>query len=52
LSKGVISVSDASAIIYGVLLIVFLLAEPRGVVGLGHRIWMLSQRRRRIPAIA
>jgi branched-chain amino acid transport system permease protein len=52
LSKGVISVSDASAIIYGLLLIVFLLAEPRGVVGLGHRLWMLSRRSRRVPAIA
>jgi branched-chain amino acid transport system permease protein len=53
LGKGVISVSDASAIVYGILLIVFLLAEPRGVVGLGHRLWLMSRRRRRpVPAIA
>ncbi len=32
-----IPVGDAAAILYGLLLIVFLLVEPRGMVGLGHR---------------
>ncbi|MHB8682147.1 MAG: branched-chain amino acid ABC transporter permease [Acidimicrobiales bacterium] len=54
LGRGVISVSDTSAIVYGVLLIVFLLVEPRGVVGLGQRLWGLALRlrnRRRVPAV-
>ncbi len=41
-----IPTGDASAVIYGVLLIVFLLTEPRGVVGLGHRVAVLARRRR------
>ena len=41
-----IPVGDAAAILYGLLLIVFLLAEPRGVVGLGHRATLLLGRRR------
>ncbi len=41
-----IPVGDAAAILYGVLLIVFLLVEPRGVVGLGHRVALLARRRR------
>jgi branched-chain amino acid transport system permease protein len=35
---GVMTVSDASAIVYGVFLVIFLLAEPGGVVGLGRRV--------------
>jgi branched-chain amino acid transport system permease protein len=35
---GVLQPTDAAAIVYGVLLIVFLIAEPRGVVGLVERI--------------
>jgi len=46
LGGGVISVSDASAVIYGGLLIVFLLIEPRGVVGLVTRLRTLATRRR------
>lgn len=49
-----IPVGDAAAILYGLLLIVFLLAEPRGVVGLGHRLALLVRRRRvplRAPAV-
>jgi branched-chain amino acid transport system permease protein len=41
-----IPVGDAAAIVYGLLLIVFLLLEPRGVVGLGHRAAQLARRRR------
>ena len=41
-----IPVGDAAAILYGLLLIVFLLAEPRGVVGLGHRANLLAGRLR------
>lgn len=41
-----IPVADAAAILYGLLLIVFLLAEPRGVVGLGQRAALLARRRR------
>lgn len=44
-----IPVTDASAILYGLLLVVFLLLEPRGVVGLAHRIGSLVRRRRAIP---
>jgi branched-chain amino acid transport system permease protein len=49
-----IPVGDAAAIVYGLLLIVFLLLEPRGVVGLGHRAALLARRRRvlsRAPAV-
>lgn len=38
-----IPVSDASAIVYGLLLIVFLLTEPAGLVGLGRRIARLHR---------
>jgi branched-chain amino acid transport system permease protein len=41
-----IPVSDGAAIVYGLLLIVFLLMEPRGVVGLGHRVALLGRHRR------
>jgi branched-chain amino acid transport system permease protein len=44
-----IPVTDATDIIYGVLLITFLLVEPRGVVGLAHRIGSLVRRRRATP---
>jgi branched-chain amino acid transport system permease protein len=39
-SHGILTVSDASAIVYGVFLIVFLLLEPRGIIGLGQRIFI------------
>ncbi len=41
---------DAATIVYGVLLIVFLLLEPRGIVGLAHRIGSLVRRRREVTA--
>jgi branched-chain amino acid transport system permease protein len=41
-----ISVSDASRIFYGVAIVVFLIVEPRGVVGLGQRIGRLVSKRR------
>jgi len=52
LGGGIISVTDTSTIVFGVLLVVFLLVEPRGVVGLGRRIWEIGMRwrgRRRTP---
>ncbi|MHB8328214.1 MAG: branched-chain amino acid ABC transporter permease [Acidimicrobiales bacterium] len=53
LGGGVISVSDTSAVIYGALLIVFLLVEPRGIAGLGQRLWLLAVRRKtRAPSSA
>jgi len=47
---GVVSTGDAANFIFGVLLIVFLIVEPRGVVGLGSRIAALAGRLRRAPA--
>lgn len=44
LGGGVISVSDTSAIVYGIGLIVFLLIEPGGMVGLGRRLGRLATR--------
>jgi branched-chain amino acid transport system permease protein len=44
-SHGILTVSDASAIVYGVLLVVFLLVEPRGVIGIGRRLSSLARRR-------
>jgi branched-chain amino acid transport system permease protein len=44
ISSGDISPADAAQIAFGVLLIVFLLVEPRGVVGLGARIVALFRR--------
>ncbi len=44
-----IPVTDATDIVYGVLLVVFLLVEPRGLVGLAHRIGSLARRRRATP---
>jgi branched-chain amino acid transport system permease protein len=43
-NNGVISPSDASDIVFGVLLVVFLLLEPRGVVGLARRLAVLANR--------
>ena len=45
-NQGFISATDAAAIIYGVLLIVFLLLEPRGVAGVGQRLSVLLRRDR------
>jgi branched-chain amino acid transport system permease protein len=42
--NGVLTVSDASAIVYGVFLVVFLIVEPRGLVGLGRRLAALARR--------
>jgi branched-chain amino acid transport system permease protein len=36
--SGGITPGDLSSIVYGVLIIVFLVAEPRGIVGLGDRV--------------
>lgn len=44
-----IPVTDATDMLYGVLLVVFLLLEPRGIVGLAHRIGSLVRRRRAAP---
>jgi len=44
-NHGSISVSDASAIVYGVVLVVFLLVEPRGIMGLGRRLASFRGRR-------
>jgi branched-chain amino acid transport system permease protein len=45
-----IPVADAAATVYGLLLILFLLLEPRGVVGLVHRAALLAQRRRALAS--
>jgi len=45
---GVLQPADAAAIVYGVMLIVFLLLEPRGVVGVVERITRLFQRNRQL----
>ena len=50
-SQGFISASDAAAVMYGVLLIVCLVLEPRGVAGLVQRI-TTANRDRRPPAQA
>ncbi|MGO9975570.1 MAG: branched-chain amino acid ABC transporter permease [Solirubrobacteraceae bacterium] len=45
---GGITPGDLSNIIYGVLIVAFLVAEPRGIVGLGDRLAsLLGERRRR-----
>jgi len=44
-----IPVADATYIVYGVLLVVLLLLEPRGLVGLAQRIGSLVRRRRAVP---
>lgn len=49
---GGIAVADASRIFYGVAIIVFLILEPRGVVGLSRRIGRLFSKRRTEPAAA
>jgi len=43
-NHGILSLSDASAMIYGVFLIVFLLLEPRGIVGVGQRVARVARR--------
>jgi len=43
---GVLQPADAAAIVYGVVLIVFLLLEPRGVVGVVERVFRGVRRRR------
>ena len=53
-AHGVVTVSDASAIAYGIFLIVFLLLEPRGIIGLGRRMatlggWIGTTRQERKP---
>lgn len=45
-----ISVSDAAQILYGVAIVVFLILEPHGVIGLSRRIGLLISRRRAQPA--
>jgi branched-chain amino acid transport system permease protein len=49
---GGIAVSDATHILYGVAIVVFLVVEPLGVVGLARRTGRLWQKRRRaaVPA--
>jgi len=47
-----IPVADASTVVYGVLLVVFLLLEPRGLVGLGQRMGSLVRRRRAVSPVA
>lgn len=49
-SGGGISVSDAAQIFYGVAVVVFLIVEPHGVVGLSRRIGQLFSKRRAQPA--
>jgi len=44
-NNGVIAPSDAANIVFGVVLVAFLILEPRGVVGIGHRIAGLARRR-------
>jgi branched-chain amino acid transport system permease protein len=46
-NNGVIAPSDASNIVFGVVLVAFLILEPRGVVGIGYRLAGVAQRRRR-----
>jgi branched-chain amino acid transport system permease protein len=45
-TNGIISPSDAAAIVYGVVLVVFLLVEPRGVIGIAYRLAALVRRNR------
>jgi branched-chain amino acid transport system permease protein len=50
---GGVSVADATQIFYGVCIVVFLVVEPRGVIGLSRRISRLfSRRRAAAPATA
>jgi branched-chain amino acid transport system permease protein len=51
-SGGGVSVSDATQIFYGVAIIVFLVVEPHGVVGLSRRIGRLVSNRRRVEPAA
>src|SRR4029077_3049660 len=43
--SGVISAGDAAAVAYGLLIILFLIAEPRGVVGIVTRVRRFVARR-------
>jgi branched-chain amino acid transport system permease protein len=47
---GGISVSDATHIFYGIAIVVFLMVEPLGVIGLARRIGRVVQRRRTAAA--
>ena len=44
--QGFISATDAASILFGLLLIIFLLLEPRGVAGLVQRFLLLARRQR------
>jgi branched-chain amino acid transport system permease protein len=44
-TSGGVSVDDLTSIAYGLLIIVFFIVEPRGLVGLGHRALWLPRRR-------
>jgi len=50
-SSGGLSITEFSSIFYGALIILFLVLEPRGVVGLAGRAIALAQRLARGPAI-
>jgi hypothetical protein len=43
-SSGGVPIDDITSIAYGVLIIVFFVLEPRGVVGLGRRVASLWSR--------
>lgn len=45
---GVLQPADAAAVVYGVLLIIFLIVEPRGVIGLVERIGRNVRRNRQL----
>jgi branched-chain amino acid transport system permease protein len=45
-SSGGLPIDDLTSIAYGLLIIVFFVLEPRGVVGLGHRVASLWSRAR------
>jgi branched-chain amino acid transport system permease protein len=49
---GGIAVSDATHILYGIAIVVFLVVEPLGVVGLARRTGRLWQKRRTAAAPA
>jgi branched-chain amino acid transport system permease protein len=49
---GGISVGDLSSITYGLLIVAFLVLEPRGLVGLGSRLGGLTRRRPAAAAVA
>ncbi|HEV2368687.1 MAG TPA: hypothetical protein VGR90_02350, partial [Acidimicrobiales bacterium] len=51
-NNGVISPTDAADITFGVLLIIFLVVEPRGLMGLVHRIAAAVKTRQTRPPAA